>query len=83
MYLNYFRNLIDSVVKEEKEQHDTKGAATSKDKTKESNKSKKDTSKTTKEKEEDIDLSTLFENMKQEKMKLNKDLVIARKYDIY
>lgn len=83
MYLNYFRNLINNVVKEEKEQHDTKGAATSKDKTKESNKSKKDTTQTTKEKEEDIDLSTLFKKMKEEKMKLNRDLVTARKYDIY
>lgn len=83
MYLNYFRNLINNVVKEEKEQHDIKGAATSKDKTKESNKSKKDTTQTTKEKEEDIDLSTLFKKMKEEKMKLNRDLVTARKYDIY
>ncbi|XP_063416074.1 centrosome-associated protein CEP250-like [Mytilus trossulus] len=75
----YIQNLIDNVVIEEKEQHDTKGAAISKDKPKESNKYKKDTTQAAKEKEGDIDLSTLFKKMTEDKMKLNKDLMFARK----
>lgn len=80
MYFNYFRSLIDDIVKEEKKQDDTKESVT---KTKEKDKSQKDTKQKTLVKEEEIDLLSLFKKMRQEQIKLNSDLVTARKYDLY
>lgn len=74
--------MIDDIAKEEKKQIETKESAT-KDKTKEKGKSPKDTKQKTSVKEEDIDLISLFKKMKHETIKLNSDLVTARKYDLY
>ncbi|VDI10251.1 Hypothetical predicted protein [Mytilus galloprovincialis] len=72
------QSLIDDIVKEEKKQDDTKESVT-KDKTKEKDKSPKDTKQKTSVKEEEIDLLSLFKKMRQETIKLNSDLVTARK----
>lgn len=81
MYFNYFRSLLDDIVKEDKKQDDTNDSVT-KDKTKENDKFKKDTKQQTSVKEEAIDLLSLFKKMRHEKIKLNSDLVTARKYDL-
>ncbi|CAC5407312.1 unnamed protein product [Mytilus coruscus] len=72
------QSLINDIVKEEKKHDETKGPVT-KDKTKEKDSSKKDTTQKTAVKEEETDLSSLFKTMKHEKIKLNSDLVTARK----
>lgn len=80
MSFNYFRCLLDDIVKEEKKQDNGSVIYA---KTKEKDKSPKDTKQKNSVKEEEIDLLSLFKAMKHEKIQLNRYLVTDRKYDLY